>query len=157
MNMRWINFPFQPNSQAETTLGHQHWINVTLSTLFCQHWNNVGKHVLAQLSFSTKFQWWNNIRSSTLNRRNSINVVSTLFCQRWNNVYKCTSTQLSFSTNVVSTLMNVNDQRCFNVNLFAGKLNKTVNTFCRLPEWIRYAQMIPRFIAIKIWMGIMHG
>ena len=85
----------------------QHWvINIELcrnsvnvvSTLFCQRWNNVDKHTSAQLSFSTKFQRWNNIGSSTLNRRNSINVVSTFFCQRWNNVDKCTLAQLSFST-----------------------------------------------------------
>ena len=41
------------------TLGHQHWINVTInvaSTLFCQNWNHVDKHTLAQLSFSTKYQ-----------------------------------------------------------------------------------------------------
>ena len=62
--------------------------------LFSQHWWTC----LTQLFFSTKFQRWNNVGSSTLNRRNSINVVSTLFCQRWNNVDKCTSTQHSFST-----------------------------------------------------------
>ena len=45
---------------------------------------------------TTPPQRWNNIGSSTLNRRNSIGVVSTLFCQRWNNVNKCTSAQISF-------------------------------------------------------------
>ena len=58
---------------------------------------NVGKHALFKLSFSTKYQHWNNIGSSTLNQRNSINVVSTLISQRWNNVDKHTSTQLLFS------------------------------------------------------------
>ena len=52
----------------------------------------------AELSFSTKFQRWNNVGSSTLNRRNSINIVSTLFWQYWINVDKCASAQLSFST-----------------------------------------------------------
>ena len=69
-----------------------------VSTLFCQRWNNVNKHTSAQLSFSTKFQRWNNVGSLALNRRNSINVVLTLFCQRWNNVDECTSAQLWFST-----------------------------------------------------------
>ena len=55
------------------------------------------KHALVQLSFSTKYLRLNNIESSTLNRRNSINV-STLFSQRWNNVDKHTLAQLSFST-----------------------------------------------------------
>ena len=123
MNMRGLNFPYQPNTNTETTLGHQHWINATLSTLFCQRWNNVDKHSSAQLSFSIKFQRWNNVGSSTLNRRNSIRIVSTLFLQRWNKVDKCTSAQLSFSTKYQrwATLMNVNDQGCFNVDLFAGK------------------------------------
>ena len=98
MNIRWLNFDFQPDINLETTLGHRHWLNVILSTLFCQRWNNVDKHRSAQLSFSTKFQRWNNVGSSTLNRHNSIDVVSTLFCQRWKNVDKCTSAQLSFST-----------------------------------------------------------
>ena len=114
--MRWLNFPYQPNTNTDTTVGHQHWINATLSTLFCQRWNNVDKHSSAQLSFSIKFQRWNNVGSSTLNRRNSIRIVSTLFLQRWNKVGKCTSAQLSFSTKYQrwTTLMNVND-------LFAGK------------------------------------
>ena len=126
MNMRWLSFSFQHNINIETTLGHQHWINLTLSTMFCQHWNNVNKHTLAQLSFSTKFQRWNNVGSSTLNRCNSINVVSTLFCQRWNNVDKCTSAQLSFSTkyqrwnNVDERWRSTLFQRWFNVDVFAG-------------------------------------
>ena len=48
--------------------------------------------------WNNKYESWNNIGSSTLNRHNSFNVVSTLFCQRWNNVDKHTSAQLSFST-----------------------------------------------------------
>ena len=58
---------------------------------------NVDKHTSAQLSFSTKYQGWNNVDLSTLNRRNSLDIVSTLFCQRWNNINKCKSGQLSFS------------------------------------------------------------
>ena len=99
-----------------STLNQRNSFNI-FSTLPYQCWNNVDKHTSAQLSFSTKFQRWNNVVLSTLNRRNSIDVVSTLFCQCWNNVDKCTSAQLSFSTkyNVETTSMNVDDQRCFNV------------------------------------------
>ena len=61
-----------------------------------------------KLSFSTKYKNWNSIDLSTLNQRNSFNVVSTLFYQRWNNVDKHTSAQLSFSTKI-SRLK----QRCF--------------------------------------------
>ena len=41
--------------------------------------------------------------------------------------------------------------------VFQTKLNKAVNFFCRLPEWIRNAQMILGFSAIKTWMRILHG
>ena len=75
---------------------------------------------------------WNNnlimslyIRS-TLNQRNSINILSTLFCQRWNNVDKHTSAQLSFSTKF-QCWNNVDEcwritlfQRWFNVDVFPG-------------------------------------
>ena len=54
---------------------------------------NANEYMLIQLCFSTKYQHWNNIGSSTLNRRNFFNVVSTLFC-----VDKHTLAQLSFST-----------------------------------------------------------
>ena len=66
--------------------------------MFSQCRSNADEHTLTQISFSTNYWRWNNIGSSTLNRRNSVNVVSTLFCQRWNNVDKHTSAQLSFST-----------------------------------------------------------
>ena len=69
-----------------------------VSMLFSQRRSNADEHTLIQLSFSTKYQRWNNIGSSILNWRNSFNVVSTLFCQRWNNVDKHTSAQLSIST-----------------------------------------------------------
>ena len=125
MKLRWLNFPFQPNINVETTLNQRNSIKA-VSTLFCQRWNNVAKHAPVQLSFSTKFQCWNNFGSSTLNRRNSVNVVPMLFCQPWNNVDKCTSAQLSFSTkyqrwnNVDERWGSMLFQRWFNVDVFAG-------------------------------------
>ena len=83
-----------------------------LTRLFQCCFLNVDEYMLTELSFSTKYQHWNNIGSSTLNRRNSFNVASLLFCQRWNNVDKHMSAQLSFSTkfqrwnNVGSTTLN---------------------------------------------------
>ena len=41
MNMRWLNFPVQSNINVETTLSHQHWIDVILSTLFQRCFFNV--------------------------------------------------------------------------------------------------------------------
>ena len=82
MNMRWLNFSFQPNTNVEATLGHEHWINVTL---FCQRWNNVNKCQSDQLSFSTKYQRWNNVNGrwrSTLFQR---------WCICWDFIKKLTS------------------------------------------------------------------
>ena len=69
-------------------------IGKVVSMLFCQRWSNQQ----TQFSLSTKYKSWNNIDLSTLNQRNSFNVLSTLFYQRWNNVAKHTSAQFSFST-----------------------------------------------------------
>ena len=103
--------------------------------------NNVDKHMLAQLSFSTKYQRWNNVGSSTLDWSNSFNVVSTLFYQCWNNVDKQTSAQLSVSAkfqrwnNIGSSTLNQRNsidaaltlfQRWFNVDVFAGVSNLKV-------------------------------
>ena len=57
-------------------------IDDVLSMLFSQCWSNADEHTLNQLSFSTKYQQWNNIGSSALNRRDSFNVVWTLFFQK---------------------------------------------------------------------------
>ena len=53
----------------------QRCFSVVLSTL-----NGRYKHMSAQLSFSTKYQRWNNVWLTTLKQRNSINVVSALSC-----------------------------------------------------------------------------
>ena len=73
-------------------------IDKVVEMMFSQCRSNADEHTLTQISFSTNYWRWNNIGSSALNRRNSVNVVSTLFCKRWNNVDKHTSAQLSFST-----------------------------------------------------------
>ena len=76
INIRQLNFRFQPDFNVETTLVDRRWIDVMLSTLFCQRRNNVDKCTSAQLSFSTKYQRWNNFDERWR---------STLF-QRWINV-----------------------------------------------------------------------
>ena len=63
-------------------------IDKVVSMRFSQRRSEANEYTLTQLSFSTQYQRWNNIGSSTLNRRNSFNVVSTLFCERWNKVDK---------------------------------------------------------------------
>ena len=98
-----------------------------------------GKHALVELSFLTKYLRLNNIESSTLNRRNSINVVSTLFCQHWNNVDKHTSAQLSFSTkyqrwnNVDERWWSTLFQRWFNVDVFAGMFSTIMTMILSFP------------------------
>ena len=81
-------------------------IDKAVSVLFSQRRRNANEDTLTH-SFSSKYQRWKNIGSSTMYRRNSFNVVSTLFCQRWNNVDKDTSAQFSFSTkfNLETTLV----------------------------------------------------
>ena len=54
-------------------------IEKVVSMLFLQRRSNANEYMLIQLSFSTKYQYWNNIGSSILNSRNSFNVVSTFF------------------------------------------------------------------------------
>ena len=54
-------------------------IGNVLSMLFSQCWSNANEHKFTQLSFLTKYQHWNNIGSSTMNRRNSFNVVQHCF------------------------------------------------------------------------------
>ena len=93
---------------------------IVVSTLLSQRWNNVHKHTSAQLSFSTKFQRWNNVGSSSLNGCNSIDALLVLFCQHWNNVDKCALAHFQPNINFETTLMNVDNQRRFNVDVFAG-------------------------------------
>ena len=58
--------------------------------LFSQRRSRADEHTLTQPWFSTKYQRWNNIGLSTLNQRDSLNVVTTLFCRLWNNIDKHT-------------------------------------------------------------------
>ena len=91
--------------------------------------SNADEHPLIQLSFSTKYQRWNNIGSLTVNWRNSFNVVSMLFCRRWNNVNKHTSAQLSISTkfqcwnNIVSSTLNQRNSIDVASTLFCQRWN----------------------------------
>ena len=68
------------------------------------------EHTLIQLSFSTKYQCWNNIRSSTLHWRCFVNAETTSINVRRLNFH------FQPNINFETTLMNVDDQRCFNVD-----------------------------------------
>ena len=48
---------------------NKYWLSCFNVNVFPQLQSNVDEHTLAQLSFSTKYQHWNNIGSSTLSRR----------------------------------------------------------------------------------------
>ena len=102
MNKHWLNLHFKPNINVETTLGHRHWIDVILLTCFERCFVYVEtmliKQLSAQFSYSTRFQGWNNIGSSTLNRCNSIDVFAN---------FETTSINvrpLSLIFNLISTL-----------------------------------------------------
>ena len=102
MNMRWLNFPFQPNINAETTLGHQHWTNVTLSTLFQRC--SVNLETTSVNIHRLKFHFQPNFNGeTTLVHRRSIDVILSTLLPR------CFA-------NVETTSMNGDDQHCFNVD-----------------------------------------
>ena len=110
----WFSTKYQRwNNTGSSTLNRRNSFKV-VSTLFCQRWNNVEKHTSAQLSFSTKFQRWNNVGSSTLFQRRFANVETTSINVRRLNFH------FQPNINVETTLMNVDDQRWFNVDVFAG-------------------------------------
>ena len=122
MNMPWLNFPFQPNINFENILGHQHWINVFLSTLIQRCFVNVETTSI-------------NIRRINFHFHPNVNIETTLVHWRWISVILSTLFQRCFvndettsinvrrlnflfqpNINFETTFMNVDDQRCFNVN-----------------------------------------
>ena len=118
MTQLWFSIKCQRwNNIGSLTLNRRNAFNV-VSTLFCQRWKNVDKFASAQLSFPTKFQCWN-----TVFHQRWIDVIfSTLFQHCFANVEAklINLRRLSFhfqpNINVETTLMNVDDQRCFNVD-----------------------------------------
>ena len=122
MNIRWLNFPFQLNINIDTTLGHQHWIDVILSTLFQRCLVNVeAKSInIRQLNF----HFSPNLNVETiLVHRGSMDVILSTFFQRCFANVETTSInvrRLNFhfqqNINVETTLMNVEDQHCFKVD-----------------------------------------
>ena len=122
VNIGKCNFYSQPNINVETTLGHRHWIDVILSVLFRPCFLNVETTSI-------------NIRRLKFHFQPNLNVVITLFHRRWIDVILLTLFQHCFvnvettsknvrrlnfhfqpNTNFETTLMNVDDQRCFNVD-----------------------------------------
>ena len=67
MNICWLNFSFQPNINIETVLGHQHWIDVILSTFFRRCFVNVETTLI-------------NMRRLNFHFQPNINVDSTFMC-----------------------------------------------------------------------------
>ena len=109
--MRWLNFPFQLNTNVVTTLGHQHWINVTLSMLFQRCFVNV------EIT-SITIRWLN------FHFQPNFNVKTMLVHQRWIDVILSTLFQRYFA-NVENTSINVRQlnfhfQANINVDVFAG-------------------------------------
>ena len=111
MNMCWVNFPFQPNINVETTLSHQHWINVTLSSLFQRCFVSVE-------TTSINICWLN------FHFQPNFNVETTLVHRRWIDVSmlfaRCFANVETTSINV--RRLNFHFQPNINVDVFAGKL-----------------------------------
>ena len=73
MNICWLSFPFQPNINIETTLGHKHWIGKILSTLLHCYFVNVETTLI-------------NIRRLNFLFKSNFNVETTLAQRRWINL-----------------------------------------------------------------------
>ena len=130
MNMRWLNFPFQPNTNIETTLGHQHWINVTLSTLFQRCFVNVETTSI-------------NIRRLNFHFQPNFNVETTLVHRRWIDVILSTLFQRCF-VNVETTSINV---RRLNFH-FQPNINVDVFARLALQKWLD-AQFLTSFYKLN--------
>ena len=127
MNMHWLNFPFQPNINAETTLGHQHWTNVTLSTLFQRCFVNVETTSV-------------NIRRINFHFQPNFNGETTLAHRRWIDVILSTLYPRCF-VNVETTSINV---RRFNFH-FQPNINDVDSTLmCLLGMSLN-----TRFVSLK--------
>ena len=126
MNMRWLNFPFQPNTNIETTLGHQHWINVTLSTLFQRCFVNVETTSINIRRLNFHFQPNFNVETTLVHRRWIDVILSTLFPRCFVNV-ETTSINVRWLNFHFQPNINVDErwrstlfQRWFNVDVLAG-------------------------------------
>ena len=126
MNIHWLNFPFQPNINVVTTLGHQYWIDVFLLALFQRCFVKVETTSIniRRLNFCFKRNF--NIETTLSHRRWIDVILSTWFWYCFVNVETTSKNMrrvnLHFqpSINVETMLMSVGDQRCFNVDVLAG-------------------------------------
>ena len=77
-----LNFDFSQISMLK-----QHSVIDIELTLFCQRWNNVDKCMSTQLSFSTKYQLWNNVderwRSTLFQHWFSVDVFAGMVICSW--------------------------------------------------------------------------
>ena len=118
MNICWLNYPFQPNINIATTLGHQHWIDVVLSMLFQRCFFNVETPSINIRRLSFHFQPNFNVETTLVHRRRINVILSTLFQRFFANVETTSINvcRLNFhfqpNIKVEKTLMNVDDQRC---------------------------------------------
>ena len=119
MNMRWLNFPFQPNINAETTLGHQHWTNVALSTLFQRCFVNVETTSVNIRRINFYFQPNFNGETTLAHRRWIDVILSTLYPRCFVNVETTSINVRRFNFHFQPNINDV-DERWFNVDVFAG-------------------------------------
>ena len=82
INIRRLNFHFQPNFNVETTLVHRRWIDVILSTLFQRCFANVETTSINVRRLNFHFQPNINVETTLMNvdDQRCFNVDSTLMC-----------------------------------------------------------------------------
>ena len=87
INIRRLNFHFQPNFNVETALVHRGWIDVMLSTLFQRCFANVETTSINVRRLNFHFQPNINVETTLMNvdDQRCFNVESTLMCLLGNN------------------------------------------------------------------------
>ena len=156
MNIRWLNFPFRPNTNVETTLDHQQ--NVTLSTLFQRCFVNVETTSINMHWLNFHFQPNFNVKTMLVHYvhfQPNFNVKTMLDND------KCTLTQLSFSTkyqrwnNVDERLRSMLFQRWFNVDVFARNL-KQVKLWKKMLQTKKITSWLARWQILNIYRSAIY-
>ena len=141
-SQRWSNadeqtqLSFQPNVKVEVALIYRRWINVILSMLFQRCFINVETTTINIRRLNLDFQPNFNVETTLFYQRRIDVILSTLFQRYFANVETTSINvrRLNFhfqpNINVETTLMNVDDQRWINVDVFAGFFSFLLLVIC---------------------------
>ena len=122
INIAWLNFHLQLTINVEATLGHRHWMDVILSMLFQRCFVNMETTSIniRRLNFHAQPNF--NVETTLVHWHWIDAILSTLFQRCFANVETTSKNvrRLIFyfqsNTNIETRLMNVDDQRSFNID-----------------------------------------